>query len=176
MNIFVLDSDYQQAAEFYQDIHVKKICVEIVQILQNAYSLKELESAPKSQTGNIRKHSYRNHPVCIWARENINNFYWALFHGQALHKEFYYRFGKYHFSKCFIDWALENQPDLPDLPQTPHPQCFGDFGFLKSISPVVGYRKYYKIAKSEFTIHGKKVSASWTNRPRPAWLDNITIA
>ncbi len=175
MNIFVLDSDYKKAAELYQDIHVKKICLEIVQILQNAYSLKELQSAPKTQEGNIRKYSYRNHPVCVWARTNINNFYWALFHGQALHEEFYYRFGKYHFSKCFIDWALQNEPDLPDLPMTAQPQCFGDYLSLKSETPVIGYRKYYNIAKAFFTIHGEIVPASWTKRPTPDWFTPISL-
>lgn len=170
MNLFILDEDYQQAAEYYQDLHVQKIPLEGVQILQTAYSLEQLAQAPRNQQGKIRGHGYFNHPVCKWARQNINNFYWALFHTHALHEEFIHRFGHSHFSKCFSDWCFDNPPNLPDSPKTQHPQCFKDYPQLISADPVVGYRKYYKVAKNSFVICGQIVRATWTNRPTPDWF------
>lgn len=174
MNLFILDKDYSKAAQYYQDLHVKKICVESAQILQTAYQLSELQSAPRNQKGGIRGHGYKNHPVCVWARQNINNFTWALFHADAIHKEFIYRFGKEHFSKCFVDWCFDSTPNLPDAPMTPHPQCFKNYPELTSPDPVEGYRKYYKAAKMSFTIKNKVVPATWTKREKPDWLEITT--
>lgn len=171
MNLFVLDKDYTQAAIYNQDLHVRKICVESAQILQNAYSLDKLKEAPKTQVGNSRSHSYFNHPVCVWARRNINNFHWALFHAAALHEEFEYRFGKKHFSSRFIEWAFKNEPELSSESFSDHPQCFGSFEHLiKPGNPIEGYRDYYRKAKMSFKFGNKIIPASWTKRNTPEWV------
>lgn len=173
MNLFVLDADPYVAAIQNQDLHVKKISLESVQILQTAYPLEDLrrEDCPRNQEGNPRGHGYFNHPVCKWARANINNFYWTLEHSIALHQEYLYRFGEEHFSYSFVRWAIKNVPQIPDTPKTEHPQCFQKYPHLITPGdPITGYRKYYKEAKMSFTWKTKTVYASWTKRKVPYWL------
>ena len=171
MNLFVLDKDYTQAAIYNHDIHVKKICLESVQILQTAYPLNKLEDAPRTKVGTVRKHGYKNHPLCVWGRKNICNFQWALFHAHALQEEYLYRFGSEHFSNCFVKWAFRNEPELAVAPMTEHPQCFDEYAHLiKPGNPVQGYRDYYKAAKMSFVMHNKIVPATWTKRNIPQWI------
>lgn len=66
MNLFVLDEDTQLAASYYHDTHVKTITKEAAQILSNAYTLRELEEAPKNQKGECRKHSYTHAIRCVF--------------------------------------------------------------------------------------------------------------
>ncbi len=178
MNIFRLDNNPNIAATFYHDSHVRKICVEIAQILQTAYSLERLAApdCPRNQKGKPRGHGYKNHPICVWARLNLSNFAWVVKHGEALHQEFVFRFGKKHFSFSFIDWCLRNSPQIPVGVPTVQPQCFKNYPNLINPDPVQGYRDYYNTDKLFFFQNGKKKFAKWSKRPIPNWIniDNLS--
>lgn len=172
MNIFVLHKDPSIAASFYHDVHCRKMCVELSQVISNAYTLDQLKLAPLTQKGTHRVWSYRNHPVCVWARDRMSNFKWALEHAIALCGDFSYRFGKQHFCSDFVFWCAANQPDLPDGDLTEHPQCFKDFPELITPgNPVAGYHKYYNADKLSFVKKGKVVKNTWTKRPIPFFID-----
>lgn len=172
MNIFVLDEDPCLAAYYYHDVHIRKMCTELSQVISNAYTLDELKKAPLTQKGGHRVWSYRNHPVCVWARQNLNNFEWALKHAVALSDEFQYRFNKIHFCSSFIFWCAANKPSLANLQKTEHPQCFKDYpSLITPGNPVEGYRKYYNADKLFFMKNGKIIKNVWTKRPIPFFID-----
>lgn len=172
MNLFRLSNDPIEAAQLNQDLHVKKICLEAAQLIANCYSPKQLQSAPRTQTGNIRKYSHLHHPISHYVRRTKGNFSWALKHAVALCEEFKYRFGKEHFCQGFIEWAARNEPELvKDGPEEEFPQCFKAHpDCIVSGNPVAGYKNYYRKAKMTFDIRGKIVEASWTKRPKPSFL------
>ena len=172
MNLFRLDNDPRIAAQHYQDLHVKKIVLEAAQLLANCYSPEQLQNAPKTQLGNVRKHSHVHHPISKWVKESYPNFAWTLIHANELSKEFYFRFGKEHFCKNFIVWCFDNHTSLvPTASATEQPQCFKQYPqCVVPGDPVAGYRNYYRVAKKSFDIRGKIVYATWTNRKIPEWF------
>lgn len=173
MNLFRLSDKPKESAQFNQDIHVRKIIVESAQILANCYTLKELENAPKTQLGTFRKHSYYNHPICKWVREDLNNFVWVYDHARFLCQEFTYRFDKVHFCQSFIEWCNTLIPDLPLNKPTEQPQCFLKYPELMvKNNPVEGYRRYYCAHKMFFVNKsGKVINATWTRRDKPEWIN-----
>jgi hypothetical protein len=177
MNLFILHEDPIQAARLYQDLHVNKIIIEGAQMLATAYPLDRLAAidVPRTQKGNPRKHTHLKHPMTIWVKENINNFEWALEHCIELCNEYTYRFDKVHFTETFIYWCKDNLPDLPNEPQTMHPQCFA-VSFPECIvenDPVAGYRNYYNKGKQQFKFGKVWKYASWTRRHVPDFFQPI---
>ncbi len=173
MNIFRLHNDPDEAAKLNQDLHVNKICLEVTQMLANCYSLEQLASeAPLTQKGTVRKYSHLKHPLSQHIMSSKGAFKWALQHGLALCEEFEYRFERKHFCETFIRWADKNTPQrILDLAESEWPQCFKQH--IECITPgdvVAGYRKYYKLCKSQFVIRNKIVYATWTGRPKPDFM------
>jgi len=175
MNLFRLHNDPHEAAKLYQDLHVRKIVLEATQLLANCYSADQMCFAPRTQLGNMRKHSHIHHPISKWVTETYGNFYWTVMHACALEYEFEYRFGKRHFCEGFIYWCLSTPPHLLcsmlNEKQTEQPQCFKQYPqCVVPGDPVAGYRNYYRTAKKSFDIRGKIVHATWTNRDIPEWF------
>lgn len=172
MNLFRLSDDPVEAAQLNQDLHVTKICLEACQLIANCFSANQLQSAPRTQTGNVRKYSHLHHPISKHVRASKGNYDWALKHGLALCEEFKYRFGKPHYCEGFIKWASENKPDLvKDGPATEFPQCFLKYPNCMVVgNPVKGYQNYYRVAKKSFDMRGKIVQASWTKRDVPNFM------
>jgi hypothetical protein len=171
MNLFRLSHDPEEAAQFYHDVHVRKIIVEGAQLLANCFPSERLELAPKTQNGNIRKHSYYNHPISKWIRESWAHYLWAFEHIKALNREYQYRFNKLHFCDHFILWCDSNPPSIPLMDSKLQPQCFGDHvDCFVANDPVKGYRQYYQKCKLTWTQKGRIVNALWTKRPIPHWI------
>lgn len=172
MNLFRLDNDPVIAARLNQDLHCKKIILEATQLLANCYSPSQLQYAPRTQLGNIRKYSHVHHPISKWVGQSYPNFLWTLAHAKELCREFDFRFGKKHFCQEFIDWCLNEQSHVvPTAPATEQPQCFKAYPeCVVPHDPVAGYRNYYKTAKKSFDIRGKIVHATWTKRDVPEWF------
>lgn len=176
MNLFILDKDPIQAAQYYQDLHVNKIVIEGSQMIAGAYTLEELRhpGCPRTANGTARTHGFRNHPMSKWVRETSSNFMWTLTHLNELSKEWSFRFNKpRHFTQDFFDWCASNQPNIPHGNLTMHPQCFTK-SFPQCIvegDPVAGYRNYYNTAKTQFKFGSKTKYASWTNRSIPSWYN-----
>lgn len=161
MNIFYLDRDPILAAHYLNDSHCVKMIVESCQLLANLFTLEQLATAPPTQLGNTRKHSYFNHPCAKWVRESPNNANWLIIHANAMLGEFADRFKKRHFSSDFLWWVAENYK-LGDW--TLHTDPFLAMpDEYKTSSPVQSYRNYYVGAKQHL--------AKWTNRPIPSWYE-----
>lgn len=152
MNIFILDYNIKQSAQYHCDKHVVKMCIEYAQLLSSVHH-HYLGDAPYRLT-------HKNHPCAIWARASLSNYEYLLELALELGDEYTYRYGKHHKSIQiveslppikFIDIGLTNfakaiaNPEIKAIPDT-----------------VDAYREYYRKEKSNF--------ATWKNRPVPDWM------
>lgn len=168
MNIFVLDKHCEKAAEYMFDRHVIKMILESSQMLANAYTHEQLENAPKTQKGTVRKYSYYNHPCSVWVRQSGTNFRWLLSHAQHLVKEAVYRGFNLHSCHEFLDWCYSNEPENIE-------SLYGLTEFAlampdqyKSNDPIESYRQYY-INEKQYDNRGRWMM-KYTNREYPDWF------
>lgn len=168
MNIFVLDKDANNCAKYLCNVHLNKMLIEHSQMLANCYSKESLLTAPKTQSGNIRKYSYYNHPASIWCRQSLENFKWLWYYSQCIIQERQLRGFNQHFCETFIDWIVSRRPDnITDSEElTPNPLCMPDQ--YKQQDPVESYRQYY-INDKQFNKSGKWM-LKYTNREIPHWF------
>ena len=177
MNIFYIDHDPVQAAQWMVDKHVVKMILESAQLLSTAHRVLDgHEFQGKSKTGRkvrrwvlddsrdavVYTATHINHPSAIWCRESVKNYNWLVDHFFALMQEYTYRYNKTH--KCFGDlsYMLQSPPNnLKEWDWTPMPSAMAD-EYKISDDPLTNYRNYYKIGKSN--MH------KWTNRKPPEWI------
>ena len=97
MNLFFIDRCPIKSAQQLCDKHVVKMVLETAQMCSTA--LHEWDEA----LNNTYKSAYKNHPMTVWVRENMPNFWhWALTHGLAIGNEYTYRYGKHHKSTAVL--------------------------------------------------------------------------
>lgn len=170
MNIFALDRDPKVSARYYGNVHLSKIFLEITQMLANCFMDFDLELAPKTESGTVRKKSHFNHPVSIWMRKSKSNMLWAIEHALALEQERLYRGFNPHKSLKFLSWVIANcdKSIVPEGRQTDFAVaisndkiCTSHPDFNKSDS-VGKYRLYYSI--------DKRYMLKYTRREMPSWL------
>lgn len=136
MNVFVLDLDHRERARMHCDVHVNKMLLEAVQILNTAVHV--CGGDP------FYEPTHADHPWCEWATVG-DNWEWLYEHATALGAEFRQRNGKRHasYGKLKDGWPNQQAPDcIPDGKQTDFPICTGDFE-PESSDPVEAYREYY---------------------------------
>lgn len=158
------------------DRHVVKMILETAQLLSTAHRVLDGEEiVGKSKTGRSVKryilHDERdtimyqathiNHPSAIWTRTAVENYLWLVEHFYALLEEYKYRYQKTH--KCTdLAYYLQSPPqNLREFDQTEMP-CAMDVKYIVAKDPVVNYRNYYKMGKSD--LH------KWTRRAPPPWI------
>ena len=160
MNIFAVDTDPTVAAKMLCDKHIVKMPLETAQMLCSAFA--PLDLPPY-------KRVHYNHPCTVWARESVANFDWLVTHGLALCAEYTRRYGcdiVQHASENPIRWckAMRRMISFSKQELTEHPQCFGEYYdrcYVHS-APMIGYRRYYRMAKRRF--------AKWTKSTPPRWF------
>jgi hypothetical protein len=174
MNIFWLDKNLKKNAEYYVDSHVRKIILEITQLLSNVLHFYNIK-APYKPT-------HMDHPLSKWVRENNDNFDLTCEMGLILGDEFQFRFGKKH--KCYDiiadiwegDIENENEDIYHFLPQGKfnYWETYNiDFANLclcmpdkyKTNDPIESYRNYYIGEKSHLF--------KWTKREKPEWIKEV---
>lgn len=171
MNIFVLDYNVEQCAEYHCDKHVVKMILESVQMIctnHSMFSLKTLdfEDIPYKST-------HAMHPCTIWARESKQNYIWLCDLVEALHNEWQYRFDEqnvdnyeprehksYTVFKNLNHEAMANL--LPDIGLQPFAQAMPEAYRIFDIDAVGAYRLYY--AKDKFEL------LHYTKRSLPEWI------
>ena len=137
MNIFVLHTNPEIAAQMLFDKHVVKMALETAQILSTI-------------NGGPYKPTHANHPCVLWAKEAIDNYIWLVRHGLSICNEYQYRYGKEHKCEeiiCVLQQPLANINILPGA--TPWALCMPDQ--YKTEDPVESYRAYYK-SKASFDL------------------------
>jgi len=186
LNIFYIDHDPVQAAEWMVDKHVVKMILESAQLLSTAHRVLDGKMEIRNrlvpgtlETPKYRKHkvwtlpdgrndilyqaTHINHPSAIWCRNSIENYTWLVDHFFALMNEYTYRYEKQH--KCYgeISYMLQSPPkNLHKYEWTPMPSCMAD-EYIISNEPLTNYRNYY--------IMGKSKMHKWKNRQPPEWIN-----
>ena len=182
MNIFYLDKDPVQAAQWQVDKHVVKMIVESAQMLSTAHRV--LDGAPVEvtykvpSTEKLRKKkvwvigddrndilysaTHINHPSNVWIRQSVENYNWLVDHMFALGEEYTYRYGKKHATITKLGYELQSPPqNLKEWDMTIIPSCM-DEEFIVGDDPILNYRNYY--AKGKAKLH------KWKNREVPDWI------
>lgn len=148
MNIFVLDTDPQRAAQYHCDKHISKMILESAQMLSTVL-------------GGSYKPTHKNHPCTKWVAESRSNASWLIALTYALNQEWQMRYLHHSSHKSLI--VVEQLVDtcainaLPSIGLTPFAQAMPDQ--YKHEDPVVAYRTYYK----------SKTFAKWAHGPTPHW-------
>jgi len=163
MQIFILDKNIKKCARMHDDKRLNKAILESSQMLANAFSLKDLKSAPKTIKGTFRKHSFLHHPCSKWVLESRKNFEWLLYLELELLEEYRFRFEKRHFIGDFILWITFNldKIDLPNKKLTPFAQAMPEK--YKNKNPILAYHNYY--LEEKLNKNNK-----WTSRSIPKWI------
>lgn len=177
MNIFYIDKDPVQAAQWMVDKHVVKMILESAQLLSTAHRLLDgQEVIGTSKTGRKARRwiledsrepvlysaTHINHPSAIWCRQSVENYNWLVDHFFALMDEYTFRYNKTH--KCYghLSQMLSSPPNnLKEYDWTEMPSAMAD-EYKISTDPLTNYRNYYKV--------GKVRMHAWKNRQPPEWI------
>lgn len=148
MNIFVLDRDPIQAAEFCCDKHILKMVIESTQILSSVHRLcdnvDQIDGIP------LYKLTHKNHPCVKWAKESLSNYRWLCLHALSLCIEYEKRYYKRHAcEKLIIVFSYNTPKNLHWHGLTEFVQCMPEQYKIKD-DAVSAYRHYYKAEKSRF--------------------------
>ena len=95
---------------------------------------------PKELKSELMKPAMLNHPSTVWARKSLRNFHWLFNHGDALCKEYTFRYGKEHGTeKRIVDCAsyidIINNHDYPENELTPVDIAMFDKYRIPSLTP-----------------------------------------
>lgn len=188
MNIFYISSNPIEAAQWMVDKHVVKMIVESAQLLSTAHRVldgeevklefriynednddfrtrkKKLWLLRDARDDVLYQATHINHPSAVWCRSSIENYNWLVDHLFALMEEYTYRYEKKH--KCFgeLSYMLQSPPKkLEEYDWTPMPSCM-DNKYIISDDPIINYRNYYKVGKTN--LH------KWKKREAPEWIFN----
>jgi hypothetical protein len=151
MNIFILDEDPKQCAQYHCDKHIVKMILESAQMLSTAVRHTGIDAGYKA--------THQNHPCNKWVRESICNYHWLWELSYQLNKEWQYRYGHTRNHKSFDMILTLPDPELPLKGLTPFAKAMPkEFTHFDSVS---AYRKYYRENKAHI--------ASWKKRGQPTW-------
>lgn len=156
MNIFILDTNPETAAEMHCDKHVNKMILESAQMLCTVMN----DSAGKQITPYRSTHA--NHPCTRWVAESQYNARWLWTLACFLNWEYKLRYNKGVDHKS---WDVIKDREfqarinaLPDVGFTPFALAMPDE--YRTSDPVQAYRAYYR----------SKRFASWDKgREGPDW-------
>lgn len=180
MNIFVVNTDPEQAAKDLCDKHVVKMIVESAQMLSTAHrvldgtQVEELSEKGRKmkrwimEDENMNEVLYQavhvNHPCTIWARETVENYFWLYDHFYSLCQEYTKRYEKIHATQTLLIEPLSQEPkNIKMAPRTIFPIAMKNFPeCVVEDDPVASYRNYYRKAKKNFAV--------WNHSSAPEWF------
>lgn len=180
MNIFILDENPQKAAQYHNDVHVRKMIVESAQMLCTSYRVLtgDEQKRPSASGKTLQKYweledpaledllykaVHVNHPCTVWTRQSVEAWNWHIQIFNALCEEYTYRFGKVHKTDSDLRKVLnELKPQLSSK-KLEFAVAMDQYAYcIVPGDPVQSYRNYYVDQKLRFT--------SYTKRPVPEWL------
>ena len=167
MNIFILDRDVKNCAQYHCDKHIVKMPLELAQMVsyihhdEKMYPTKPIEVMGYSKT-------HLKHPCSIWLKESLSNLIFGCELGIELVKEYRYRYDseKHQRSLDIFEGTLANLPKMIDYGMT-------EFALAMPYQyhtddAIQSYREYYRKEKIDFL--------KYTKRDFPYWLsDSINI-
>ena len=152
INIFLLDYDVTQCAQYHCDKHIVKMPLETTQMLSTVHWRYE-NKGPYLPV-------HEKHPCTLWAGQTVENYVWLWRLGIALCKEYTYRYEKVH--ACERVLAILRCPPilLKARGITKHPQAMPDE--YKCSDSLQAYHNYY--------INEKARICSWKKREAPPFM------
>ena len=156
MNIFILDTNFKNNAEYYCDQHLVKMILESAQILCTVSHMKGVEATYKP--------THKNHPCVQWVAENGSHWDLLVELSTALNDEYKKRFNHSNNHKSFDVISQLTKPMY-------HNNDFkGIFCSVTDevrrtgvIDTIMLYREYYK-------NKSKEINMRWTGRVQPHWM------
>ena len=164
MNIFVLSDNIKESAIFHTDKHIVKMPTETAQMLSFNYYHKELWDGKIPPFVMAFSKTHDLHPCTVWMRKSLSNWLWSVNFGLALYEEYQFRYNKpdkHLRARQIFEFALKNQPNLPNIGLTPFVEAMDDV-FKVSNCTIENYRNYYLKDKSHLF--------KWTKRNKPYWV------
>lgn len=162
MNLFPLDRDPAIAAQYHCDQHVRKMILEVAQLMTLAH---EANGDIKSWVLPPAPSTYMNNACAIWVRECKANYLWTYELFVNLLTEFDYRWGKTHAYGGGISVRYAHVPPcLPEPLRRDHEQ---DLGWAVHMPDDCRIGDTVRSTRLLYNRH--KRFATWTRRPVPSW-------
>ena len=155
MNIFILDTDPNVAAQLHLDKHVVKMPLETAQMLCTINASYDIPVPYKP--------THKNHPCTVWANASRANYQWLVDLGLSLCHEYTYRYKKVHACQKIIESLAMCPPQITATEQTAFAQAMPDE--CHKDNAVQAYQLYYKQYKSHI--------AKWTGRNVPSFMETL---
>lgn len=164
MNIFVLDKNPEISAQSLDDIRLKRLCFECLEMLSMALEAKKLSLIYPY------RHEQYNHPVSRWVRLNEPNYMWTLAYGISLCNEYVYRFGvNNEYAPYYLKILALTKVKTPlDLDSMVFRNSTINHKHIKDV--IQAYKLHYEWKLKSFD---KKLPKTWTKREPPKWLVNL---
>ena len=186
MNIFALSRSPVESAQEMIDKHIVKMPTETCQMLHTNIlymkfvdeygfepQLKDLKKFHKELKSELMKPAMLNHPSTVWARKSLSNFHWLFNHGDALCKEYTFRYSKEHGTeKRIVDCAsyidIINNHNYPENELTPVDIAMFDKYRISNDMEVHNW-DYVVRSYRHYYLEGKWRFAAWRKNRRPEW-------
>lgn len=163
MNIFALSGNPEIAARAHCDVHVNKMLLEGVQILNGALYERGLDDFA------FYGYTHKNHPCTLWAAESWSNFEWLIRLVHHLNKEYRFRFdhdtSHKSYQKLAQHWRKGGEWILPYEEEERTNFALAMPDDVKSSDHIQAYRNYYREYKQPEDWFGYD-----KGRPEPEWL------
>lgn len=163
MNIFVTNACPIISAQDHCDVHLRKLCVEVAQLLSTAhYTLDGIQVGYKP--------THQNHPSNLWCRSTSANYQWLYAHFKALCNEYTFRTGKTHKTSELLG-VLSNVPkNIEQGCLSPFAMVMPDsFQRLGLFDQTKAYKAYLRQKFTDWSCREKPIKVEWTNRIQPEW-------
>lgn len=165
MNLFVTNKCPVISAQDHCLVHLRKMIVEVAQMLSTAHHELDGEHIGYKPTHN-------NHPCSIWIRSSDSNYTWAYRHLEALCKEYTMRTGKVHKTESLLDKASKLPNNIPSKPLSTFAMAMPDeFKKYGVFDQTVAYQKYLCEKFKEWLDRDKPIAVEWGNRQVPTWVN-----
>ena len=170
MNIFWLALSVAECAEYYCDTHVRKIILEIAQMLSTAHRVLSPDMIDRFKVAPY-KITHRNHPCAVWVRGSRGNYTKAVDMGLALCAVYTRQSHKRHKTQDLLEELKQYLPsfeneDVFGTAETQPPKCVPEWILRMNLDVVDSYRLYYMMDKVG-VIRG----STYNGRTPPEWLD-----
>lgn len=157
MNIFATSSCPVESARALDDVRLRKMIVETAQLLSTALRLNGLDD------DRLYKVTHQNHPCAVWVRENRDGFVWTALHGDALVREYDYRWpdrgDRYAKAREIFELALNRGGSVYDNDM--------DFPNCTPYKDVADTQESYQLTMMDKWSNDR--NPTWTRRGKPEW-------
>lgn len=167
MNIFSTNECPIVSAQDHNDVHLRKMIVESLQILSTVHFV--LDGVQVAY-----KPTHQNHPSTVWARSTSANYQWLYAHYKALCEEYTLRTGKIHKSSEMLDTVNKQPKNIPIGELTPFAMPMPDeYKRLGIFDQTKAFKAYLNDKFKEWACREKPMAVEWTNRKQPEWFSGV---